>query len=193
MLWVALYNQNEWFFKFYLLGPNGSPPCLIHAFVTLETKSMSFFSACESAPGDLFKAKIPLYSVHAKKAIHINYLSLKLIFYYAASCMYLLLWYWSKPALHGNPANLANIIPQSKLDRCWCFSTYHTGPLRASDDCNKKQMHMILFFNMPFHCYLICLAISNAIMPFEFKLAVICCIAITSVLPNVPIITLRWS
>lgn len=80
MLWVALYNQNEWFFKFYLLGPNGSPPCLIHAFVTLETKSMSFFSACESAPGDLFKAKIPLYSVHAKKAIHINYLSLKLIF-----------------------------------------------------------------------------------------------------------------
>lgn len=52
-------------------------------------------------------------------------------------------------------------------------------------------MHRILFFNMQFHCYLICLAISNAIMLFEFKLAVICCIAITSVLPNVPIITLR--
>lgn len=41
---------------------------------------MSFFSACESAPGDLFKAKIPLYAVHAKKAMHINYLSLKQIF-----------------------------------------------------------------------------------------------------------------
>lgn len=84
---------------------------------------MSFFSACESAPGDLFKAKITLCSVHAKKAIHINYLSLKLLFIMQPPACISYFDTDSKqathpPAPHGNPANMANIIPQSKLDRC---------------------------------------------------------------------------